>query len=108
MSVHLIVNLVVCALFFIAEPLLEQAGKWANANSLGAEIVWGLFLPIILIGFLLFAVISLFRAIYLVRRSGFKALLPAAVLLLTAVIYLVTSTEASLWHRIVDFYLFYF
>ena len=95
-------------LFFILESVLDRAAVWANANSLGLEIVLGFMMPILLIGFIVFGIVSVLRSLFLIKKVGLCALLPGVFPMLTLALYLLIATEQSLWYRVVLFYFTYF
>ena len=58
MKKHLVVNILVSLAFIISGPLLDKCSDWADSFSLGAEMVLGMSLPVILAFFVLFAVVQ--------------------------------------------------
>ena len=105
MKKHLVVNTVVSLAFIISEPLLTWCGDWADAYSLGAEMVLGMLIPVILFLFFLFAICSASLSLYIaVVAKDIKQAIPILVLVAFAVMYVALSTQDSFWVSVIEYY----
>ena len=105
MKKHITANTVASLAFIALDPLLTLCGNFADMYSLGAEMVLGMLIPLVLISFVLFAIISVSVSLYkAIIMKDIKQTIPILVLVAFATIYVIFSTKDSLWIRVVEFY----
>lgn len=105
MKKHLIVNTLVSLACIGLEPLYVWCGNWADTYSLGAEMVLGMLLPVVLALFILFAMFSVALSLYLaIVGKDIKQTLPILVFVVFAAIYLALATKDSFWVRVFEYY----
>lgn len=105
MKGHIIVNIIASVVFILLDPLLNWCGEWADAYSLGAEMVLGMAIPALLLLFVAFAIFSMSASLYsCVRERDIKYILPLLVLVLCVSVYFVTAGQEGLWVRVWEYY----
>ena len=106
MKKHLIVNTLVSLAFIGLEPLYIWCSNWADTYSLGAEMVLGMLLPVIIALFILFAMFSMAISLYLaIAGKDAKQTLPILVFVVFAAIYIALATKDSFWVRVFEYYI---
>ena len=99
-------NGILVAAFIMSVPLLSYLGVLADIYSLGAEIVLGNCLPLILLFFIFMAMRSVvYSIINCYKNKDVKQLLPNIVLVIGFVVYVFLFNSNSLWWDVIDFYL---
>lgn len=105
MKKHLAVNTLVSLAFIASDPFFSWCGDWADVYSLGAEMVLGMLLPLILMLFIFFATGSIFVSLFkAIATKNIKQTIPILVLIAFAVAYIALSTQDSLWVRVFEYY----
>lgn len=105
MKKHLAMNTLVFLAFIVSEPLLTWCGDWADTYSLGAEMLLGMLIPVILFLFFLFAIFSVFVSLYkAVAAKDIKQIIPVLVLVAFVVTYIALSTQDSFWLSVIEYY----
>ena len=102
----ILTNIIVVITFILFDPLLNYLGEWADTYSLGAEMVLGIFTPL-LFGFFVLAslCLTLFSAIKCIAKKDVKQLIPVAIFIIGVVGYMVISNSNSFWIRLVNYYI---
>ncbi len=106
MKKYFFINTILVAAFILSDPLLSYLGVLADIYSLGAEIVLGNCLPLILLFFIFAAMHSVVRSIInCYKNKDVKQLLPNVVLIIGFAAYVFIFKSNSLWWYVIDFYL---
>ena len=102
---HLIVNILVSIAFIVLDPILTWCGVFAEAYSLGAEMVLGMSIPFIFSLFILFIIFSVSFSLYkAIITKDIKQTVPILALTAFAAIYIALSTQGSFWVRFFEYY----
>lgn len=104
----ILTNIIVVITFILFDPLLNYLGEWADTYSLGAEMVLGMFTPLL---FGLFILLSLSLILYSIIKSianqDIKQLIPITIFIIGIIGYILVSNSNSFWIRFVTYYITY-
>ena len=84
--------------FFVIDKLMLSFARWAQVNSLGAEIVGGLLLYLVIFLFFIIGASSLIYPIIFFQRYKWIAFIPSIITCIVTVIFiLLPETEYGFW-----------
>ncbi len=102
----ILTNAIVVITFILFDPLLNYLGELADTYSLGAEMVLGMFTPL-LFGF--FILLALGLIIFSINKSisgkDIKQLIPISIFAIGIIGYILVSDSNSFWIRLVTYYI---
>lgn len=102
----ILTNAIVVITFILFDPLLNYLGELADTYSLGAEMVLGMFTPL-LFGF--FILLALGLIIFSINKSisgkDIKQLIPILIFAIGIIGYILVSDSNSFWIRLVTYYI---
>ena len=102
----IIVYFITGVLFFVVEKILDSVVKWAQSNSLGAELVLGNLLPAFLVVFCIVGIISILYPIIAFKKYRWITIVPPIISGLVVIIYvLLPHSPDATWIGIIQFYL---
>ena len=102
----IITNMIVVVTFIIFDPLLNYLGEWADTYYLGAEMVLGIFTPILFGFFILLSLgLTLISIIKSITNRNIKQLIPITVFVIGIIGYMFISNSNSFWIRLVNYYI---
>ncbi len=102
----ILTNIIVVITFILFDSLLNYLDKWADTYNLGAEMVLGIFTPL-LFGFFVLAslCLTLFSVIKYIAKREMKQLIPVAIFVIGVVGYMLISNSNSFWIRLINYYI---
>jgi len=102
----ILTNIIVVLAFFLFDPLLNYLGEWADTYSLGAEMVLGMFTPLLFGFFILLSLgLILFSIIKSIANKDIKQLIPITIFVIGIIGYILISNSDSFWIRFVTYYI---
>ena len=102
----ILTNIIVVITFILFDPLLNYLGEWADTYSLGAEMVLGMFTPLLFGFFILLSLgLILFSIIKSIANKDIKQLIPITFLVIGIIGYILISNSDSFWIRFVTYYI---
>ena len=102
----ILTNIIVISTFILFDPLLNYLGEWADTYSLGAEMVLGMFTPLLFGFFILLSLgLILFSIIKCLIKKDIKQLIPVVIFAIGVVGYMLISNSNSFWIRLVNYYI---
>lgn len=105
MKKQLIINVLLCIVFALLDPLLDWCGDLADMYSLGAEMVLGMAIPFVIVLFVAFAVCSVCFSLYnCICKKDVKYTIPTFVLIAFIAMYFRMSSQDNLWIRVLEYY----
>ena len=102
----ILTNVIIVISFILFDPLLNYLGEWADTYNFGAEMVLGIFIPL-LFGFFVLAslCLTIFSVIKCITKKDVKQLIPVAIYVIGVVGYMLISNPNSFWIRLVNYYI---
>ena len=102
----ILTNIIVISTFILFDPLLNYLGEWADTYCLGAEMVLGMFTPLLFGFFILLSLgLILFSIIKCLIKKDIKQLIPVVIFAIGVVGYMLISNSNSFWIRLVNYYI---
>jgi len=102
----ILTNIIVVITFILFDPLLNYLGEWADTYSLGAEMVLGMFTPLLFGFFILLSLgLILFSIIKSIANKDIKQLIPITIFVIGIIGYILISNSNSFWIRLVNYYI---
>jgi len=102
----ILTNIIVVITFILFDPLLNYLGEWADTYSLGAEMVLGMFTPLLFGFFILLSLgLILFSIIKSIANKDIKQLIPITIFVIGIIGYILISNLDSFWIRFVTYYI---
>lgn len=100
-----IFNIIVCCGTFLADILGTYCDNRIASLPLGAELLLGNLLPIVLIVIILCFIGSIMCSVVLcIKRRNLLYLLPIVLIIIFISLYMIVGQD-SIWVKIIDFYL---